>query len=80
MPSLIWTAEALADVKRLYQFLFEKDAEIAKALAEVILTHAKNLENFPQMGRPAPDLEPEHRELFIPFASSGYIFVCARGK
>ncbi len=78
MPSLVWTAEALADVKRLYQFLFEKDAEVAKALAGTILNHLKQLENFPQIGRPAPDLEPEHRELLIPFASSGYILLYAQ--
>ncbi len=80
MPPLVWTAEALADVKRLHQFLFEKDIEVAKALANVILTHAKQLENFPQIGRPAPDLEPEHRELLIPFASSGYILLYAQDE
>ncbi len=78
MPSLIWTAEALADVKRLYDFLFEKDVEVAKSLAGVILENVKNLERFPHMGRPAADLEPEHRELLIPFASSGYVLLYAQ--
>ncbi len=78
MPSLIWTPEALADVKRLYAFLFEKDVDVAKAVAATILSHAKKLEEFPHMGRPSVDLEPEHRELLIPFASSGYVLLYAQ--
>ncbi len=78
MPSLVWTHEALTDVKRLYHFLFDKDVAVAKAMADVILSHAKRLEVFPHMGRPAPDLEPEQRELLIPFASSGYILLYAQ--
>ncbi len=80
MPSLVWTQEALADVKRLYQFLFDKDVEVAKAMAGLILSHAQRLETFPHMGCPSPDLEPEHRELLIPFASSGYVLLYAQEK
>ena len=31
------------------------------------------LETFPEAGRPTDDLDPEHRELLIPFGGSGYL-------
>ena len=46
-----------------------------KAAAETILQQAHILEKFPNAGRPADDLEPEHRELLVPFGASGYIIV-----
>lgn len=33
------------------------------------------LENFPNAGRPAYDLEPEHREVLIPFGETGYVIL-----
>jgi len=32
-------------------------------------------ENSLMQGRPADDLDPEHRELLIPFGASGYVIV-----
>lgn len=57
-----WTDNALAGLVRVHAFLAEVDAEAATDV----------LEQFPHAGRPADDLEPEHRELLIPFGGSGY--------
>ena len=76
MPHLVvWSPWALECVQRLYTFLAEKDSDAAKTAAALILKHAELLERFPQAGRPAEDLEPEHRELLIPFGGAGYVLL-----
>ena len=40
-----------------------------------IRKYAALLEKFPNVGRPAEDLDPEQRELLIPFGVSGYVLV-----
>ncbi|WP_303193336.1 type II toxin-antitoxin system RelE/ParE family toxin, partial [uncultured Desulfovibrio sp.] len=42
-----------------------------KAIREKVLL----LEQFPNAGRPADDMEPEYRELLIPFGGAGYVLV-----
>ena len=70
MSRLIWTPGASVGLERAYLFLAEKDEEAAvKALGSLLL------EKFPEAGRPAEDLEPEHRELLIPFGGSGYVLL-----
>ena len=81
MPYIvIWSPRALECVQRLYNFLAEKDANAAKAAAALILKHTDLLESFPQAGRPADDLEPEHRELLIPFGGAGYVLLYRFGE
>lgn len=75
MSYLIWSPAALEDVQRLYRFLAEKDIEAAKNAALKIDKGAELLENTPEAGRPAIDLEPEQRELLIPFGASGYLLL-----
>lgn len=75
MSRVIWTPEALADLERSYLFLLEKDAEAAVKALESIDNGSLILERFPEAGRPALDLEPEHRELLIPFGVSGYLLL-----
>ena len=72
---VVWSPRSLECVQRLYNFLAEKDIDAAKAAAVLILKHADLLEKFPQAGRPADDLEPEHRELLIPFGGAGYVLL-----
>jgi toxin ParE1/3/4 len=55
--------------------LAEKDRDAAKAAAETIRKQAAILNKFPNAGRPAEDLEPEHRELPVPFGASGYVLL-----
>ena len=75
MPPVIWSPNALQGVQRAYRFLAEKDMGAAKTMAALLFKQAEILENFPNSGRPARDLEPEHRELIIPFGSSGYVLL-----
>jgi len=75
MPHLKWTGNALRGVQNAYRFLAEYDAEAAKAAVRAIRKHSLILTGFPEAGRPANDLDPEHRELVIPFGASGYVLV-----
>lgn len=72
---VVWSPRSLECVQRLYNFLAEKDIDTARAAAGLILKHAELLEGFPHAGRPAEDLEPEHRELLIPFGGAGYVLL-----
>jgi len=72
---LVWSPDALSGVQRVYRFLAEKDKDAAKAAAGAIRKQAALLTKFPSAGRPADDLDPEHRELLIPFGVSGYVLV-----
>jgi toxin ParE1/3/4 len=72
---LMWSPYALLGVRRAYRFLADKDMEAAKRAAETIRKQAAVLKKFPNAGRPADDLDPEHRELIIPFGGSGYVLV-----
>src|SRR5690242_3861263 len=73
MPRVIWTNRALNDLDRLEQFLWTKSPLAAERAIRTILEATRLLEDFPQAGRPAADLDPEHRELPVPFSSSGYV-------
>ena len=75
MSPLVWTAGATAGLERVYLFLAEKDEEAAVKALEAIDGGARILEGFPHAGRPAEDLEPEHRELLVSFGGSGYVLL-----
>lgn len=57
----------------MYLFLAEKDATAAAKAVDIIRNKANILKQYPNAGRPADDLEPEHRELLIPFGAAGYV-------
>ena len=73
--TLLWTPNALQGVQKAYRFLAEKDPDAAKAAVGAIRRQVAILRKFPNAGRPADDLDPEHRELLIPFGASGYVLV-----
>lgn len=76
MPYLVyWTSHALKNLERLYSFLSDKNTDAARAAIKVIREKSLLLENFPNAGRPAYDLEPEQRELLLPFGESGYVML-----
>ena len=75
MSRLVWTPSALAGLTGVYLFLQDKDEEAALQALEAINAGALLIEKFPQAGRPAEDLEAEHRELLIPFGGSGYVLL-----
>ncbi len=59
-----WSENANQGLERAYLFLAEKNEDAASGDEKVLL-----LEQFPNAGRPANDLDPEHRELLVPFGS-----------
>lgn len=73
MPRIIWTEAAQHDLYEAYSFLLEYDMDAAVKAVKTITAGVKTLEKFPEAGRPAPDLEPEQRELLIGFGGSGYV-------
>ncbi|MDR0238684.1 MAG: type II toxin-antitoxin system RelE/ParE family toxin [Deltaproteobacteria bacterium] len=75
MSRIIWTPGAASGLERACLFLAEKDEDAAVKALDVIGNGSKILEDFPNAGRPAEDLEPEHRELLIPFGGSGYVLL-----
>ena len=75
MSRLVWTLKALDGLDRAYLFLAEKDEDAAVKALDAIDGGSRILEDFPNAGRPADDLEPEHRELVIPFGASGYVLI-----
>lgn len=75
MPRLIWSPSALEDVQRLYRFLAPKDKAAARRAIKAIRAGVKILSHQPEVGRPVEDMEPEFREWFIDFGSSGYIVI-----
>ncbi|MFG6359026.1 type II toxin-antitoxin system RelE/ParE family toxin [Taurinivorans muris] len=80
MPYIVyWTPHALENLEQLYLFLSEKNKDAARTALKIIREKALLLENFPNAGRPSLDLEPEHRELLIPFGETGYVMLCQMG-
>lgn len=73
MPSLIWTPVALRDVQRCHRFLAGKTADAASRAVRAIRDAMRIVATHPGVGRPAARMEPEFRELPIPFDDSGYV-------
>ena len=73
MPRLIWTPNALTDVRRLHRWLLPKDAEAATRAVAAIRAGVGILAQAPRIGRPAEDMDPEYREKLIDFGNSGYV-------
>lgn len=72
---VIWLESAVANLERIYKFLSCKDQEAARAAIKVIREKSILLETYPNAGRPTYDLEPEHKELIVPFGASGYVIL-----
>lgn len=73
MPSLIWTPQALDDIKRLYQFLAIKNRDAAKRAVSIIRESMNVLVKQPEVGRTVADMTIEFREWPITFGDSGYV-------
>jgi plasmid stabilization system protein ParE len=73
MPSLIWTPEAIEDVRRLHAFLVPHSHQAAQRAIGAILQGVINLEDNPELGRPVEGMPPEFRDLIIPFGASAYL-------
>lgn len=64
------TPDAVQDLERLSDFLFEKSPDAAMRAGEMIIDAVLSLNTFPERGRPH---EPEGRELVVPFGRYAYI-------
>lgn len=80
MSRLIWSPAALQDVRRLHQFLAEKNADAAKRAVKAIRDGVKIIAQQPGVGRPAEDMELEYREWLIDLGDSGYVTLSPTGK
>lgn len=72
MVKIKWLPEALNDVQRLYEFLYDKDINAAKRAASSILEGSSLFKTSSHIGRPMPD-ETGRRELFIAFGAGAYV-------
>lgn len=73
MPQLIWSPQALLDVRRLYQFLAPKNLEAAQRAVTAMRQGVRLLSLQPGMGRPVEDMDDEFRDWMIDFGDSGYV-------
>jgi plasmid stabilization system protein ParE len=72
MPRLILAEGAVRSLERVRAFLAEKSPEAAQRAGQAIASKLLALETTPAMGRPFA-MEPDWRELPIPFGDTGYI-------
>lgn len=72
MPSVKYSAQAIADLKRIHDFLLTQDADVAKRAVSVIRAALEKMVFMPERFRPVKD-KIYHREAIIDFGSSGYI-------
>ncbi len=72
MPSVKYSAQAVADLKRLHDFLATQDKAVAKKAVLVIRDALKKIVIMPERFRPVEG-KMHHREAIIDFGSSGYI-------
>ena len=72
MPRLIWLPEALRDIERLHDFLSEKSPRAARNAVLCIQAAARQLEDFPEIGRPMGD-RSGRREVFAAFGAGAYV-------
>ncbi len=72
MPGIKWLPEALADVRRLHEFVKAQHPGAAARAAQAILDGAELLARAPDLGRPMDD-GTGRRELFITFGAGAYV-------
>ncbi len=71
VAQVIWLPEALEEVARLYDFLYDKNPAAARKAADSLRKAALTLGAYPDIGVPMED--GVRRELFIPFGSGAYV-------
>lgn len=79
MAAVTYSARALADLDRLFDFLVAENPNAAAAAAAVIVDAVTILERHPYVGRP---VRGRLRELVISYGRTGYVAlyrVAARG-
>ena len=69
---MIWLPEALSDIERLYDFLSEKSPRAGRNALLCIQAAARQLEDFPEIGKPMAD-RSGRREVFTAFGAGAYV-------
>lgn len=69
---LRWLPEAWEDIRRLFEFLVEKDPIAAARAMDLIGDGANGLLDMPELGKPMND-DSRRRELYLPFGTSAYV-------
>ena len=72
MPSLKYSAQSIADLKRLHDFLATQDADVARRAILIIRDALEKIGRMPERFRPVEG-KMYHREAIIDFGNSGYI-------
>ena len=72
MSSVKYSAQAIADLKRIHDFLLTQDADVARRAVSVIRAALEKVAFMPERFRPVEG-KIYHREAIIDFGSSGYI-------
>jgi plasmid stabilization system protein ParE len=70
-----FTAEAQAELERLYTFLLAKDPAAARRALAAIRRGVELLRFSPYSCRKVAMELPRHRELLVPFGSAGYVIL-----
>ena len=69
---MIWTAGALANLLQMRDFLWDKSPAAAMRAMGAIHEGLKQLEEFPQLGRPVANRDRDERDWLIHFGRGGY--------
>lgn len=72
MPSVKYSSQAIADLKRLHDFLATQDPDVAKRAVSVIRNALEKVAFMPERFRPVEE-KLYVREAVIDFGNSGYI-------
>ena len=72
MPSVKYSAQAIADLKRIHDFLNTQDSDAAKRAVSVIRATLEKVAFMPERFRPVEG-KIYHREAIIDFGNSGYV-------
>lgn len=72
MPSVILTEGAIKGLERCQEYLLGVSPQSCEKASEAISEALKLLESFPEVGQ-IDEVDPQLRELVIPFGGSGYV-------
>jgi plasmid stabilization system protein ParE len=72
VPEVVWLPEALTDIERLHAFLNDKNPQAARNAILCIQAAARQLERFPEIGRPMHD-DSQRREIYTAFGAGAYV-------
>jgi plasmid stabilization system protein ParE len=73
VSEVIWSPNALEDIRRLHRLLHGKNPDAANRAAAALRLGARSLAEHPEIGRPMTEMPSEFREWPVPFGGSSYL-------